>query len=110
MSSDVLYRMIKRMKVELKLDLVKKREQHRLMEFAISLMSAPPFFNVLLQFTRKKKKKRKIQTLMKETNIRAKLLCLKENCTEVTICFFVLFLAPLLKSKYTWVCIHKCFD
>jgi len=43
---------------------------------------------------------------MKETNIRAKLLCLKENCTEVTICFFVLFLAPLLKSKYTWVCIH----
>ena len=58
MSSDVLYRMIKRMKVELKLDLVKKREQHRLMEFAISLMSAPPFFNVLLQFTRKKKKKK----------------------------------------------------
>jgi len=59
MSSDVLHRMIKRMKVELKLDLVKKREQHRLMEFAISLMSAPPFFNVLLQFTRKKKKKEK---------------------------------------------------
>lgn len=57
MSSDVLYRMIKRMKVELKLDLVKKREQHRLMEFAISLMSAPLLVTALLQFTRRKKRK-----------------------------------------------------